>query len=78
MVRLDKSPFPYSVRRRLPSRILVRDSELEFDEGHHFSVLIGVGQIGVGIAQAAAFLLQSETGLDAGAGLAAEREIKSF
>jgi hypothetical protein len=57
---------------------LVRDSVAEFDEAHQFSVLIGAGQIGVGIEQAAAFLLQSEKGLDAEAGLAAEREIESF
>ena len=42
---------------------------------HQFSVLIAAGQIGVGIAQTAAFLLQSEEGLDAGAGRAAGRDV---
>ena len=54
---------------------MVRESVPEFDEAHQFSVLIAAGQIGVGIAQTAAFLLQSEEGLDAGAGRTAGRDV---
>jgi hypothetical protein len=58
-----------------PLRIVVRESVPEFDDTHQFSVLIAAGQIGVGIAQTAAFPLQSEEGLDTGAGRAAGRDV---
>ena len=47
----------------------------ELDEPHQFAVLIGAGQVGVGVAQAAAVLLQGEEGQDARPGLAPQREV---
>ena len=77
-MRLDKSSFACSVRGRSPLGIVIRDRVPEFDQAHQFSVSIGADQIGAGTAQAAAFLLQSEQGLDAGAGLAAARDLQLF
>ena len=42
----------------------------ELHEPHQFAVLIGAGQVGVGVAQAAAGLLQGEEGQHARPGLA--------
>lgn len=47
----------------------------ELDEPHQFAVLIAAGQIGVGVAQAAARLLQCEEGENARPGLASQRQI---
>ena len=47
----------------------------ELDEPHQFAVLIGAGQVGVGVAQAAAVLFQGEEGQHARPGLAAERQV---
>jgi hypothetical protein len=58
-----------------PPGIVARDGVPEFDEAHHLGRLIGAGQVGVGIAQAAALLLEGEEGLDAGAGRAAQRQV---
>ena len=44
---------------------MARDLVPELDEAHHLGRLIGAGQVGVGIAQDAALLLQGEEGLDA-------------
>jgi hypothetical protein len=77
-VRLDKSSFACSVRGRSPLGIVIRDLVPEFDQAHQFSVLIGADQIGPGTAQVAAFLLQSEEGLDAGAGLTAASDLQLF
>jgi hypothetical protein len=77
-VRLGKSSFVCSVRGRSPLGIVIRDRVPEFDQAHQFSVLIGADQVGPGTAEAAAFLLQSEQGLDAGAGLTAARDLQLF
>lgn len=58
-----------------PSGVAPDDGLPEFDEAHHLRGLIGPGQVGVGIAQATALLLQGEEGLDARAGRAAQRQI---
>ena len=58
-----------------PLGVVIGEGVPELDEAHQLPGLIAPGQIGVGIAQAAAFLLQREKGLDAGAGLAAARDI---
>jgi hypothetical protein len=51
------------------------EDEPELDEPHQFAVLIGAGQIGVGITQAAAVLFECEEGQHARPGFALERKV---
>jgi hypothetical protein len=58
-----------------PAGVGAGDLVPEFDKPHQLAVLIGTGEIGVGIAQTAARLLECEEGQYARAGLASQWQI---
>jgi hypothetical protein len=61
-----------------PTGVGTSDFVPEFHEPHEFAVRIGAGQIGVGVAQAAAVLFEREDGEHTRAGRAAEGQVMSI